>query len=122
MNWEVALHEDPKREKDYTVHHFVDNELDRHDYGILEIEQMHYEVRQAFIDRDESLADGGVPTSDPEAVAERWRDRVERGLILLDAMEEYLEHMPSSILCKTSPKKGMWTKIRAIVEEDDNEN
>ena len=108
---EIVYHKDPKRVTEYIVHQFVDNEIDRHNYGILEIEQMYDEVKRATKERDEQLADGGVPTSDPEAVAEWWRDRVERGLRLLDLLDEY------AAASSTETSVEAWRKIMTIVEE-----
>ena len=113
MKCDVELHEDPKRDGKYNVHHFVNNDevMLAGDYGILGFEEMHADVKQAFTDLKE-----GDATADPEGVADKWRDRARRGLKVLDALEEYLVVLkipPHDI----SKEIAAWNKVVAIVEE-----
>ncbi len=75
--------------KRWNVAHFIRDDADGTDklrsYGVLEIEEMHYEVRQAETDCREAHADGGVFSGpSPEEVADKYRRMVERVPVIED--------------------------------------
>lgn len=74
----------------WNVSHFIgdDKAPQQGDAGIIVIEEMHYEVKQAATDAAEASDDGGVSSPSPEEVADKYRRMVERVPEMVELLRE----------------------------------
>ena len=106
--------------------------VDMSDYGMVEIEEMHRDVKQADRDCFEACGDGGVSEPTPEQVADRYVRMVERVPIIEDQHRRMAELLRSIYLISecTDPDNDpsynvearcVSCRVRALLREVDGE-